>query len=123
MTQPAPDLITRIEGRDESSQTLLRCVLNDAASSFEALTRDCAACQAEVCPAHAASYDRFCAWNDAARTLRYQDTPGHAPGPLDPARRRAVEDALPDAIGWRSRSTAAEDLALLAAYRELQRHS
>jgi hypothetical protein len=103
----------------------LCCVLRDASEWHYAILESCAACRAVggACNAHWDEHEEPCHRyrNLSAHLESYQGTANGVTCPLDRGQRQAVIAALSKAIAYRNTSGSAVDIALIAAYRALER--
>lgn len=104
---------------DDAQRMLLRCVLHDALRWDYSITDGCLACQAigDICGAH---------WDEhQARRAKYHALVDHlelyaglaTACPLTVKQQQVISAAVPEAIAYRRGQNAAEDAALLVAYR------
>lgn len=115
----------RLEAADDGQRGLLDCMLKDACAWLEIPIDACPSCRGapDVCEDHESAMERI---RDYAGIEIYLDSIEserfRKPLLLIADQIRVIAEALPNAIAFRDRGHALEDLALGAAYRELQRH-
>lgn len=115
----------RLEAGDDGQRWLLDCVLKDADAWLEIPMDACPSCRGarDVCKDHEASMELIRERSAVGLYLVSIESERFArPLALTADQIRVIAAALPDAIAFRGRGRALEDLALGAAYRELQRH-
>jgi len=129
MTLDTANHASQVQARDDMHRALLTSALHDGAAWIDMILANCPACRiaSEACPEHMPLYERNTARGNLT-ICRFGFDGGldgassYGPEPLSPAERRTIAAALTDAIAYRRTGNAAEDLALIAAYCELERH-
>jgi hypothetical protein len=113
----------RLAAADDAQRMLLCCILRDAVEWDYRITRACPACQAAgvTCAAHWDEHERRRGEYRALRDHleRYEGLAGACP--LTVSQQRTLAAAVVVAIAYRRGRGAAEDAALLSAYRSLHR--
>jgi hypothetical protein len=109
---------------DDVQRYLLCCVLRDAREWHYAILDSCAACLAAggACIAHWDEHEEPCQeYRDLSSHLEgYEGTARGTACPLDRRQRQAIAAALPKAIAYRSNMPGPADIAIVAAYSELE---
>jgi hypothetical protein len=119
----------KIEAGDDGQRQLLRIALRDAMKAYEDVQASCGPCRAALavlraCPEHQQQEDTFHARRHLYERLDQEaevwtGRRAKEPYALSDTETGLIRSALVGAIAYRSTGTAAEDLALTAAYAEL----
>jgi hypothetical protein len=113
----------QLSAADDGQRMLLRCILHDALYWDYRVTDACPACRAigDLCAAHWDEHEaRRAVYHTLADHLEsYEGSAGACP--LTAQQRQIIAAALAAAVAYRRGRHAAEDTALLSAYRSLRR--
>ena len=125
MTTTTPARVELAAAADDAQRMLLCCVLRDALERQHTIEAACADCQAagDTCLRHWDAHEQP---GQEYRGLQmrlegYDGRPYGQAFPLTARDRQVIAAALAEAITFRGARKAAEDIALMAAYRVLRR--